>query len=109
MLIIAGGNCSDRSIEIVNNGTFKILRLKTFTGPAAGGCAMVAKSAADTIIIAGTSEQRIDLFRRGLCPIEPQLEYPPHLWRQIISVEQPLLDRLLVELLQLSALLLQPR
>src|SRR5262249_50468072 len=107
VLIVAGGDSSDRCI--VNRGPFQVLRLKICAGPAPGRGAVVAKSTADTIIIAGNSEERSDLLRRGLSSTEPEFEDTPDGWRQIIitAVEEPL-DRAPIEAFQFAIPLLQP-
>ena len=70
---------------------------------------MIAKRAADAIVIAGTGEQGIDLLHRRLRPAEPQLEHPLHRHGQILCPLQLPLDRALIQLLQRAAVLLQPR
>ena len=105
--IVAGGNCSDRRVEIVDGRALQVLRLETFAGPAAGGCAVIAEGATHAIVITGAGKQRIDLLDGSLCTAKPQLQRPLHLRRQS-GIEQQLLDRLLVELLDRAALLLQP-
>ena len=79
MLIVAGRDCGDRGIEIFDNGALQILRLKTFAGPAPGRCSVKPEGAADTIVVAGTSEQSVDLLDRRLGTAEPELEHAPHL------------------------------
>ena len=81
VLIVAGGNCGDSSMEIVDNWPFQILRLKSLTCPATGGGAMVAKRTANAVVITGTREQRIDLLDCCLSTAEAQLQCPLHLWR----------------------------
>ena len=79
--IVAGGNGSDCRLEIVDGRALQVLRLETFTGPAAGGCAVVAKRTANAVVITGPREQRIDLLDCCLSTAEAQLQCPPHLWR----------------------------
>ena len=54
MRVIAGSDRCDRSVEILDNRAFQILRLEAFAGPTAGGRAMIAEGASHTIIIAGS-------------------------------------------------------
>ena len=81
MRIVAGGNGSDCRIEIVDGRALQVLRLETFTCPAAGGGAVVAKRTANTVVITGPREQRIDLLDCCLSTAEAQLQCPLHLWR----------------------------
>ena len=106
--IIAGGNGSDRRIEILDGRALQVLRLETFAGPAAGGCAVIAKGTANTIVIAGTGEQRIDLLDCCLSAAEAQLQRPLHLWRQISGSSSSFSIAFLSSFFNRAALLLQP-
>ena len=83
----------DGGVEILDNRALQVLRLKSFTDPAAGGGAVIAESTADAIVITGTGEQGIDLLHRRLSTAEPQLEHPLHRRRQLLCVRQLPLDR----------------
>ena len=89
-------------------GTFQILRLKTFTSPSASAGTVVAKGAADAIIIAGTGEEGVDFLYSRLGAAQPQLQSPTHGWQQIVAL-QLFPDRFAVELLQDAAVLTHPR
>src|SRR5262245_22391537 len=79
--IVAGGNGSDCHLEIVDGRALQVLRLETFTRPAAGGCAVVAKRPANAAVIIGSREQCIDLLDCCLSTAEAQLQRPLNLWR----------------------------
>jgi hypothetical protein len=59
---------------------------------------VIAKCATNPIIVAGTSEQCIDLFDRGLGAAESELEHPLHRRREFF-LQLPL-DRTTIEFLQ---------
>ena len=54
MFVVAGCDRSDGGVElfVLDGKTFEILRLIPLTSPAPSGCAVVAKGAANTIVIA---------------------------------------------------------
>src|SRR5262245_59171134 len=81
VLIIAGRHCSDRSVEILDDWPLQVLRLESLTGTAAGGCSVVTKRAADTIIITSTGEQGIDLSSCCLGASKSKLQHPLRLYR----------------------------
>ena len=85
----------------------QILRLKTFAGPAAGGCAVIAERAADAIVVAGARKQRVDLLHRGLRAAEPELEHAPHRRRQQLGIDSSFSIAFLSSFSR-AALLLQP-
>src|SRR6516164_6159920 len=74
MLVIAGCNRRDCCVEIIDNGTLQVLRLKSFASPAAGCRTVETECVADAIISAGTSEECINLLDRRLCPTKTGLK-----------------------------------
>jgi hypothetical protein len=107
VLVVAGRDRGDGGVNILGDRTLQVLRLETFTGPAARGCAVIAKRAAHTMIRTGATKQRIDLLDGGLRTAETKLEHAPHRRRQIFLLELPL-DRLAVELLRRAVMVVQP-
>ena len=107
VLIIAGRYRGDGGVNILDDRTLQVLRLVSFTGPAASGCAVVAKCAAHTMIRTGATKQRIDLLDGGLRAAEAKLQHPPYRRWQIFRFKLPL-DRLTIELFRRAALILQP-
>ena len=109
MRVITGGDRNDGSVEIFDDRTFQVLRLKTFTAPASSRCAVIAEGAADAVVLTGTGKQCVNLFHRRLRAAEPELEHALHRRRQFLCSLQLPLDRGLVKLLKGTAVLLQPR
>ena len=106
MLIVASRNRSDGCIHI-NSRALQVLRLNSFTGPSAGGGAVITESTTDAIIIASTSKQGRDLLRCCLGPAQSKLQHPLNCWHQL-GVEQLLLDCLAAQRLHDAVVLLQP-
>ena len=73
--IIAGRNRIDRRGKVVDNGTLQILRLETFSGPAAGGGAVIPEGAPHAIIVTGAGKQGVDFLDGSLGTAEPELEH----------------------------------
>src|SRR5262245_60174205 len=107
MLVIAGGDGINRRGKVADNGALQVLRLETFSSPAAGSGAVIAEGTTHAIVIAGAGQQSVDLLGGSLRTTEPELQHAPHGWRQLFIAEQ-LLDRLAIELLCRATLLLQP-
>ena len=76
-----GGNCC-----FIGNCTFQILRLVSLTSPSASAGTVVAKGAADAIIITSTGEQGVKLLYSRLGAAQPQLQSPTHGWQQIVAL-----------------------
>jgi hypothetical protein len=74
LLVLAGADSSDRSVKIFDYRPLQILWLKSFADPSAGSGAVIAKRAADSIIVADACKQRVDLFYRGLRTVEAKFE-----------------------------------
>jgi hypothetical protein len=88
--VIAGGDCSDGSVEVLDNGALQVLRLKILTAPASGRSAVKTEGAAHPIIMTSTRQQSVNLSHCRLGAAEPELEHAPHLRQQIFLVELPL-------------------
>ena len=97
--VVASGDCSGSSDEILDDRPLQILRLEPFSTPSAGAGAVVAKCAADPIVCAGTGEQRVDLLHRRLGAADPELQHTLHRCRQLFSPLQLPLDRGLIQFL----------
>ena len=78
MVVIASRNRINRRGKVVNNGALQILRLETFTSPAAGGGAVISKGATHTIVVTGAGKQCVDFFGGSLGTTEPELEHAVH-------------------------------
>ena len=91
MLIVAGRNRGDRGVEILDHRTLEVLRLKTFTSPAPGRCAVIAEGATDAIVVAGARQQGIELLDGGLCAAGPKFQNAMH-WRRKLVIPEQLLN-----------------
>ena len=78
MLVVAGRNRIDRRGKIVNNGALQVLRLETFSSPAAGGGAVIPEGATHAIVVAGAGKQCVDFLDGSLGTAEPELEHAVH-------------------------------
>ena len=108
VLIVAASNRIDRRSKIIDGGTFQVLRLEAFAGPAPGGSAVITKGTAHAIVVAGAGQQRINFLYCCLGAAKAQLQHPLHRRRHQLGILQQLLDRLAVEFLDRITLLSQP-
>ena len=90
MRVIAGRNGGNGSAEIFDDGTLHILRLKTFSRPAASGGAVIPEAATHTVVVAGAGKQGIDFLDGALGTTKPELQHAAHLRRQLLILEQAL-------------------
>jgi hypothetical protein len=99
MRVIAGPDGGNRSVEIFDDGTLHILRLKAFPRPSTSGGAAISEAATHTAVIAGAGKQGIEFLDGTLCATKPELQHAAHLGRQLLILEQAL-DGAAVELEQ---------
>ena len=76
--VVAGRNRIDRRGKIVDNGALQVLRLETFSSPAAGGGAVISEGATHAIVVAGAGKQGVDFLDGSLGTAEPELEHAAH-------------------------------
>ena len=72
MRVVAGRNRSDRRVKILDNGALQVLRLKTFSSPAASGGAVISEGATHAIVVTGAGKQGVDFLDGGLGAAEPE-------------------------------------
>ena len=60
--VVASRNRIDRRGKVVDNGALQVLRLETFSSPAAGGGAVIPKGATHAIVVAGAGKQCVDFL-----------------------------------------------
>ena len=107
MLVIAGRNGIDRRGKVVDNGTLQVLRLETFSSPAASGGAVIPEGATHAIVGTGAGKQGVDFLDGSLGAAKPELERTLHHRRQLCLFEQ-FLNGLATKRLHGAALILQP-
>src|SRR5262249_36974078 len=78
MLIVAGGNRGNRSVDILDSYALQILRLESFTRPSAGGGAVITEGTTHAIVVASTGKQCINFLGGSLGAAQAELEDAAH-------------------------------